>query len=582
MTNSLRERFWALRWAGPGDKRALDEFSVIADSWRNQGYHLGAAAAMESAAMAAWGDPDQMRSCVGAAMEDYDCCLKARDPCSLEGFIALKKSAQLRRAPYGLFVELAAPRQNADEILQVLADRLVACGEGSEHAESYLVRGLIVETNFEEHFVASYPDYDVDWDTETAGSGLAQIRIPSTFQLFVSFGDYLGAHRIAARFPGAFSTPALQGWKAAVRGLAEPEGAAENFHAAAQAFAQDRRPAHGDPRYAGRSWSSINVDLWSPYFESRSALSKAIREPERVRHFVDEARDAAPEIRSGWHHPTVARYVVLVRALAGLLRDGSPEGLRQARESFTAEQRLTGEQPGDQLISRFLAIASEAFEGFQADPGQEITSGRLRDALHILGRIPIVEPGFADAVRPALGTQALDTVFGPVRTQTYRTLEAIRDERQLQQIVLRLAQASLPAYSQILHGPQEYGKDVVVLLDREERRVLRMFQVKVGNLSMPVWRIARQALEEMFQVPLSEFMLGEEPVDAREGVLVCNGHPLPNVVQPMEGWFEEQRRDHGRQVYLMQLDDLVRWVQDDRLVNELRAVLEELGLKTGV
>jgi len=50
----------------------------------------------------------------------------------------------------------------------------------------------------------------------------------------------------------------------------------------------------------------------------------------------------------------------------------------------------------------------------------------------------------------------------------------------------------------------------------------------------------------------------------------------------MEGWFEEQRRDHGRQVYLMQLDDLVRWVQDDRLVNELRAVLEELGLKTGV
>jgi hypothetical protein len=47
----------------------------------------------------------------------------------------------------------------------------------------------------------------------------------------------------------------------------------------------------------------------------------------------------------------------------------------------------------------------------------------------------------------------------------------------------------------------------------------------------------------------------------------------------MEGWFEEQRRDHGRDITFMHLDKLVDWIFKVRLVKELRAALDEEGIK---
>jgi hypothetical protein len=149
----------------------------------------------------------------------------------------------------------------------------------------------------------------------------------------------------------------------------------------------------------------------------------------------------------------------------------------------------------------------------------------------------------------------------------------------LQKVILRLLQASLPAYAQILHGPLEYGKDVVVLSEEGERPVLRMYQVKIGDMKTPVWRTARQELEEMFLVPLSEFVVGRWPEVVRRGILVCNGHALSNVVPSMEGWFLEQKRAHGREFEFMHLDDIVKWIVRDRLVNEFRAALAEIGVR---
>ena len=47
----------------------------------------------------------------------------------------------------------------------------------------------------------------------------------------------------------------------------------------------------------------------------------------------------------------------------------------------------------------------------------------------------------------------------------------------------------------------------------------------------------------------------------------------------MEGWLEEQKRDHDRDFEFMHLDSLVNWIINDRLVNELRAALDELGIQ---
>ena len=40
---------------------------------------------------------------------------------------------------------------------------------------------------------------------------------------------------------------------------------------------------------------------------------------------------------------------------------------------------------------------------------------------------------------------------------------------------------------------------------------------------------------------------------------------------------DSQRRDLGREFEFMDLDDIVQWIERDRLINEFRAALRELG-----
>src|SRR5271170_1593432 len=70
-------------------------------------------------------------------------------------------------------------------------------------------------------------------------------------------------------------------------------------------------------------------------------------------------------------------------------------------------------------------------------------------------------------------------------------------------------------------------------------------KLECGEMNTPKWRKARAELEEMFLVPMSEFQLPVSP-QRIEGYLVTNGHANSHVEPVMEGWFEEQRRDHGR------------------------------------
>jgi hypothetical protein len=47
----------------------------------------------------------------------------------------------------------------------------------------------------------------------------------------------------------------------------------------------------------------------------------------------------------------------------------------------------------------------------------------------------------------------------------------------------------------------------------------------------------------------------------------------------MEDWFDQRRRDHGRDITFMHLDELIDWIFKARLVNELEATLAEEGIK---
>jgi hypothetical protein len=364
----------------------------------------------------------------------------------------------------------------------------------------------------------------------------------------------------------------------AVQGFLKSEEAPERFAEAADAFAEDVHPSDPEELMRRGGWSSINVDLWAKYFHSRSALARTVREPGRVKEIIQQAASYLEGTESGWVDKKVSKYRVLVQTLAQLISEGATLSSEQARQQFLKEARLTGVDADDAVAVQFLTNAAEAFEGFKIDPARELTTGRLSIALEALSRIPLIGAEIAGALAPAVGARALEEAQGPVHTWIYRTLESIKDENNLQKIILRLVQGSLPLYAQIRQGPLEYGKDVVVLIEKGGKRILRMYQVKCEDITISKWRKSRGELEEIFLVPLSKFQISDE-VDLREAILVCNGHANPHAEPIMEGWFQEQKRVYRRDILFIHLDGLVNWVVKDRLINEFKAALNEIGLK---
>src|SRR5438094_9372434 len=77
------------------------------------------------------------------------------------------------------------------------------------------------------------------------------------------------------------------------------------------------------------------------------------------------------------------------------------------------------------------------------------------------------------------------------------------DEAQLRKIILRLEQAHLPRYAQIRHGPLGHGKDIVAVMEVGGRRVLRMWQAKIGDINTAKWRGSRNEQEERYLVSLA-------------------------------------------------------------------------------
>jgi hypothetical protein len=154
--------------------------------------------------------------------------------------------------------------------------------------------------------------------------------------------------------------------------------------------------------------------------------------------------------------------------------------------------RFIGLHPRDQVAITFLDRAAEAFAELQLTPELALLSGRLKAAFELLGRLPLIGQQVAEAVTPAISTKALEELLSPHFSWVYRALAQVTDERLLHRVVLRLLQAQLPLYAQIRHGPIEYGKDIAVLVETSDGLILRLYQVKVGDISKATWPSIKQ------------------------------------------------------------------------------------------
>jgi hypothetical protein len=569
------------RHPSPGDRGLLEELRRTAETARNAGNHFGAGYALERALFAAWGLPDEPDICVLGALEAYATVYTTDEPCTIRSITAMFLASQLLFQRYLSVVPETEQVRRARELRTELGERLVHCFANTDGRDNYLVRGFIVETDFDQRFEVELPEYEVDSGISMGGQEGFRFNLPSAFQVFRYEADYDAARSIIEACPDAFTTPGLRGWRAGVLGTLDPSVAPERFAEAADAFAEDRPPTSDSERAErGGHWSNINLETWSPYFRVRSLLATAVGHPARARELITRAAEAADPEAGSRTAPNVRRLALLARSLAELLKPDPELDVAEVRQNFLRIARIAdGDDTVDEVAASFVSLASDAFDGFRRDPVLELTRGRLAAALEALRRLPFVDPGVPEAISPALGEHAKQLIEGPIRTRTYRALEAITDERELQHIVYRLCQASLPLYAQVLHGPLEYGKDVVVYFEQLDSgaRVLRMYQVKLGDISVSDWRHVRSQLEDMYLVPLATIAVPEEPEPRREGVLICNGHASPSAQPVMDGWFGVQRNQLGREFRFMGIDDIVQWIERERLTGDFRAALRDLG-----
>jgi len=554
----------------------VEQFLRAADSWRSVGNDLAAGIAMSHIMNVGWGLLESTRRLefVQQGIRDFRRCADTHPAISIEGVLALKLLSvelydwkhdtetfdqELERARTGVYLELA--------------DRLTQQATTDQHALNRLLLGFRVVGPIGGPYLPEFRDYEVD-DAVTTWERTPRrfrYRIPSAFRLLVRIADYRGAWEICQKVDrGAFSTPGQRGWRFATEGFCKPESAAQRFAEAADAFSQDVMPE----RVTEEGWSSINQNLWSPYFRSRSLLAQAEREPSRMYELVGEAARYS-QCDPHFSHPIVRRFHLLVRVLAGLLSLSTGMDPAAARSELVSGHSFqkTAEDPA---LLEFIDRAQEGFERISKHVPGGLTS--IARALGALDRLPLIAGTAGATLEKVFDQHARRLVEGPNQIWTYRTLESITNEGILRKLLLRLFQNSVPKYAQIRHGPIEYGKDIAVAALHGDNMVLHMYQAKCGDIKKPEWNQVRPQLEEIFQVPLNTFQVRWQ-IDERVGILIWNGHADPFVEPVMLGWQQDQQRSQGRNFVFMNLDDIVNYIFDNRLVGALRDAFSELGIK---
>jgi hypothetical protein len=560
------------------DRELVEKIQDIAARWSAASQYFYAGFALSNAIQPAWGDGELVASCSLDAIRAFLRGASAAEAAPIER-IACMYRLTIEVGQNYISVDNSATRRNVRGLNEELAQMLLQIGQQETDATAragFLVRGFRIETDFQGAWRPDFPEAEVRDGTTLYNVQSITITIPSAFQLLVRAGDYFAANAvIQVSPPEAFNSPGLRGWCAAVRGFLYPERAVEEFNLAANDFAADAY-SEDVARRVG-SWSSVNIDLWAKYFRARALVSQIVRTPENARKLLRQAQDVLEGTESGWVNAQVKCFRFVLAVLDQVLNGDANGSAEDLRESFLSQMRFSGLDETDQLALQFLEGITAAFAELRAGPAVALISGRLPAALDALGRIPLLGSDVALELRSQIGRQAETELMGPVRTWMHRTLSGISDERMLQKVLLRLMQAELPLFVQLRHGVAEYGKDIVKLVAVDDRYILKMYQVKVGNIDMRKWRDSRNELEDMFYADISDVQLPAKP-DACEGILIFNGHVHPLTEPLVEGWLAEQERDHGRTFTIMGLDSIVTWIVNNRLTSELREVLSELGI----
>ncbi|MBK9453437.1 MAG: hypothetical protein IPN95_29440 [Bacteroidetes bacterium] len=128
----------------------------------------------------------------------------------------------------------------------------------------------------------------------------------------------------------------------------------------------------------------------------------------------------------------------------------------------------------------------------------------------------------------------------------------------------------------MLHGSNECGKDLVVI---QADSKIEIFQAKIGDLKTKEWRQVKPQLEEIFEVPLPEFLLGKAESPSIVGILVFNGDVRPEVLPRIYGWISDQKQAYGRIFEIWDINKVLNFIERKNLFEEFRKICFEIGIE---
>ncbi len=552
------------------DAAAVAVLEEVASGFRRAGRTFEAAYLTERAAQRVIGSPRRIIDLVQTALADYAVCWEPSDVCTPGALAALKRSIDLYR-------HWIWPRDDrrfrlrARELLQDLAGRLVRCSIDSPDRAGYLVGGLVIDASFTGDWAVGFPPDAVDGSMAPSNASLVRINVPAAFQCYLRLADYVGAQMVVELCPEAFNSASLLGWKAVVRGHVWPEDAVEAFQEAAHHFHSDALRARAPDPPIDHSW-------WASYFQARSLLAAASRDPIGAADLLLQASEALPFSPGGMLPPEVSRLATLLRALSSVAAGGTSAAVLDARHVFLVAARGGDDLGEDPTHDALVRLVADALESLAADPVREMSSGGLHHAMEALRRLPhLPESETSPSIEPAINLTTHDMHLDPIRTGLHRALASVSDQVALERLLLRILQAWAPMYAQVIHGPVQRGRDLAVLLRIDGEHVLRLYRVRAGDTGIVGWPEVRSELEELFRAPIDGLPTPHAARVRKVGTLVLNSRVADNVRSEVAAWAGHQRRAYRPEAEVIDLDDCVDWIVRDRLVNDLRAALRELG-----
>lgn len=583
MDSKLKAAIESISAIGPmvGDPNAAHSLSLLLRAratFEEAGKYFFAGYVLERAVHAAWGDGDAVAEVAIGSYQDYLKCWDSFDsPLELRLAACTKAVSALRQCEYLTSLDIGFVRTQKQLLLEERANILLKYVAGEPHARHFLVQGFLIRVNADETFELQFPEYEVDAGVSSFSWAAISFAIPGAFTTLMSLEDYQGAVEVAEKAPEGFCSPGLRGWRAAALGHIDTRNARRHYEEASREFGSDVSPNSEELQKRGGSWSSVNRDLWAKYYKAKSLIEAVRDEPAAANRLLSEAENALRGTESGWHSGAVSRLHILLRGLnAVLAREDSPS-LEEIQRKLEIEARISGDAESSMSLRRFLTLSTKASADLRSDPGNALLGGELGEALDLLGKLPDFDEQIAMSVRPAVKEAAWQKALGPINSWIHSSLEAIKDERVLQRVLLRLLRAAMPLYAQITHGPIEYGKDLISVTAGPSGLILSMYQLKVGPLDKAKWEKARAEVEEIFLVE-PNLPPGIGGIVERRAFIVVNSHPNPYTMPLVTNWISEQARVHNRQIEFLHLDRLANYVSQHRLFNELRIALSENGV----